>query len=139
MRSAGLVGVKCCEGFMIPALRSLISWKANKRSSLEDEKWLSDLSFLCDITEYLNALNVKLQGRKQLITEMRDSVKAFQMKLGLWERQMRQGNLSHFPICKSVSDTVAIPFPTEVYTDKLNTLNVEFSRRFADFETEIQP
>ncbi len=106
---------------------------------LEDEKWLSDLSFLCDITEHLNALNVKLQGRKQLITEMRDSVKAFQMKLRLWERQMRQGNLSHFPICKSVSDTVAIPFPTEVYADKLNTLKVEFSRRFADFETEIQP
>ena len=24
---------KCCEDFMIPALRSLVSWKANKRSS----------------------------------------------------------------------------------------------------------
>ncbi|XDV39475.1 hypothetical protein PO909_008719 [Leuciscus waleckii] len=103
---------------------------------LEDEKWLSDLSFLCDITEHLNTLNVKLQGRKQLITEMRDSVKAFQMKLRLWEGQMRQGNLSHFPICQSVSDTVTIPFPAEVYADKLNTLKVEFCRRFADFERQ---
>ena len=50
---------------------------------LEDEKWLSDLAFMCDVTEHLNALNFKLQGRKQLITEMRDSVKAFQMKLRL--------------------------------------------------------
>ncbi|KAJ8393337.1 hypothetical protein AAFF_G00062380 [Aldrovandia affinis] len=60
-------------------------------SELEDEKWLSDLAFMCDVTEHLNVLNVKLQGRKQLITEMRDSVKAFQMKLRLWEDQMRQG------------------------------------------------
>ena len=43
---------------------------------LEDEKWLSDLAFMCDVTEHLNALNFKLQGRKQLITEMRDSVKS---------------------------------------------------------------
>lgn len=103
---------------------------------LEDEKWLSDLSFLCDITDHLNGLNVKLQGRKQLITEMRDSVKVFQLKLRLWEAQMRQGNLSHFPVCQSVSNAVTIPFPTEVYADKLNTLKVEFSRRFADFERQ---
>ncbi|KAL0152417.1 hypothetical protein M9458_052140 [Cirrhinus mrigala] len=37
---------------------------------------------------------------------------------------------------KSVSDTVSIPFPTKVYADKLNTLTVEFIRRFADFETK---
>jgi hypothetical protein len=72
---------------------------------LEDEKWLSDLAFMCDVTEHLNALNVKLQGRKQLITEMRDSVKAFQMKLRLWEGQMRQGNLAHFPTCQSVTQS----------------------------------
>ena len=58
-----------------------------------------------DVKEHLNALNVKLQGRKQLITEMRDSVKAFQMKLRLWEGQMHQGNLAHFPTCQSVSDS----------------------------------
>ena len=60
---------------------------------------------MCDVTEHLNALNVKLQGRKQLITEMRDAVKEFQMKLLLWEGHMRQGNLAHFPTCQSVSDS----------------------------------
>ncbi|KAI7811513.1 putative general transcription factor II-I repeat domain-containing protein 2A-like, partial [Triplophysa rosa] len=103
---------------------------------LENEKWLSDLAFMCDITEHLNNLNVKLQGRKQLITEMRDSVNAFQMKLRLWEGQMRQANLSHFPVCQSVSDKVTITFPTELYAVKLNTLKAEFSRRFADFESQ---
>lgn len=103
---------------------------------LEDEKWLSDLAFMCDITEHLSSLNLKLQGRKQLITEMRDSVKAFELKLRLWEGQMRKGNLTHFPTCQTISATVTIPLPTQVYADKLNTLKAEFSRRFADFESQ---
>ncbi|XP_010771180.1 general transcription factor II-I repeat domain-containing protein 2A, partial [Notothenia coriiceps] len=103
---------------------------------LENEKWLGDLAFMCDITEHLNSLNVKLQGRKQLITEMWDSVKAFELKLRLWEGQMRRGNLTHFPTCQTISATVTIPRPTQVYADKLNTLKEEFSRRFADFESQ---
>ena len=35
------------------------------------------------VPEDLNSLDVKLKGRKQLITEMRDSVKASQLKLRL--------------------------------------------------------
>lgn len=77
---------------------------------LEDENWVSNSAFMCDVTEHLSALNIKFQGKKQLITEMRDSVKEFQMKLRLWEDQMHQGNLMHFPACQSVSDTVAIHF-----------------------------
>ncbi|XP_056123046.1 general transcription factor II-I repeat domain-containing protein 2-like [Rhinichthys klamathensis goyatoka] len=117
-------------------IASFMESKQKVIPELEDEKWLSDLSFLCDITEHLNTLNVKLQGQKQLITKMRDSVKAFQMKLRLWEGQMRQGHPSHFPICQSVRDTVTIPFPAELYVDKLNTLRVEFCRRFTDFERQ---
>ena len=103
---------------------------------LEDEKWLCDLAFMCDTTEHLNTLNVKLQGKKQLITEMRDDVKAFELKLRLWEGQMRKGNLTHFPTCQSLSATITIPLSTRVYADKLNTLKAEFNRRFADFESQ---
>ena len=46
---------------------------------------------------------------------------------------MRQGNLAHFPTCQSVNDTITIPFPTDVYAGKLNTLKVEFKQRFSDF------
>lgn len=110
--------------------------KGRAIAELEDEKWLSDLAFMCDITEHLNVLNLKLQGRGQLITDMRDAVKAFQIKLRLWESQMRQGNFAHFPICQSVSSTITTTFPREVYAEKLNGLKAEFSRRFADFESQ---
>ncbi|XP_056135376.1 general transcription factor II-I repeat domain-containing protein 2-like [Lampris incognitus] len=110
--------------------------KQKAAPKLEDEKWLSDLVFMCDITEHLRSLNLKLQGRKQLIPEMRHSVKAFELKLRLREGQMRKGNLTHFPTCQSMSATVTIPLRTQVYADKLNTLKAEFSRRFADFESQ---
>ncbi len=35
-----------------------------------DKKWLSDLAFLVDVTEMLNVLNVQLQGKDQIITQL---------------------------------------------------------------------
>ncbi|MBN3299432.1 GT2D2 protein, partial [Amia calva] len=78
-------------------IRLFLQNKGRQISELSDESWLCDLAFLCDVTEHLNTLNMKLQGRKQVITEMHDSVKAFQLKLRLWEKQMQQGNLFYLP------------------------------------------
>lgn len=61
------------------------------------EKWRFELAFLCDITKHLTALNLQLQGLDRVVTDMYDAVKDFQAKLRLWETQMQQGNLAHFP------------------------------------------
>ncbi|KAL7859442.1 hypothetical protein SRHO_G00145890 [Serrasalmus rhombeus] len=71
-----------------------------KDSVLRDEKWKCELAFLADITAHLNALNLQLQGRDRMITDMYDAMKAFQVKLLLWEKQMHQSNLPHFPCCQ---------------------------------------
>lgn len=44
------------------------------------------------------------------------------MKLRLQESQMNRGNWPHFPTSQTLSDMVAIPLPTKVYAEKLNTL-----------------
>lgn len=36
---------------------------------LKSQKWLKDLAFLVEITEYLNILNKMLRGRKKLVTQ----------------------------------------------------------------------
>lgn len=69
---------------------------------LRDEKLQCDLAFLCDIAKHITALNLQLQGRGHVITDMYDAVRAFQSKLRLWETRMQQGNFSHFPQLKSV-------------------------------------
>ncbi|MBN3278812.1 GT2D2 protein, partial [Polyodon spathula] len=55
--------------------------KGKEIRHLSDANWLCDLGFLCNLTEQLNNLNVKLQDCKQVRTEMYDSVKVLQLKL----------------------------------------------------------
>jgi hypothetical protein len=47
--------------------------------------WLQDLSFMVDITKHLSNLNLKLQGKDQIITAINNHIKAFKCKLDLWK------------------------------------------------------
>ncbi|XP_058025772.1 general transcription factor II-I repeat domain-containing protein 2-like [Ahaetulla prasina] len=109
--------------------------KGKDSTVLQDEEWLCELAFLCDITKHLTALNLQLQGRHHVITDMYDAVNAFQVKLQLWYVQMQQGNLSHFPCCQTIVNQVSSTvFSHTYFGDKLNTLHMEFTRRFVKFE-----
>ncbi|XP_060786987.1 general transcription factor II-I repeat domain-containing protein 2-like [Neoarius graeffei] len=110
--------------------------KGKDSTGLQNEKWLCELAFLCDITKHLNALNLQLQGRDRVITDMYDAVKAFQVKLHLWEMQMQKGNLCHFRCCQKITDQVSTAMFPAFFADKLNTLRTEFTRRFANFEAQ---
>lgn len=55
-------------------------------SELSDPKWICDLAF--HLTGYLNDLNYKLQKQGQLVNDLYSHLKAFQIKLRLWESQM---------------------------------------------------
>ena len=50
---------------------------------LADATFQCNLAFLTDITHHLNELNLKIQGKKQIITQMYDQVKSFKVKLHL--------------------------------------------------------
>ncbi|XP_072239317.1 general transcription factor II-I repeat domain-containing protein 2-like [Leuresthes tenuis] len=111
--------------------------KGKDSTVLRDEKWKCELAFLADITAHLNALNLQLQGRDRMITNMYDAVKAFQVKLLLWETQMQKCNLPHFPCCQVMLNQISTNvFPKTDFADKLSTLRAEFARRFSDFEAQ---
>ncbi|MBN3275431.1 GTD2A protein, partial [Polyodon spathula] len=75
---------------------SFIRAKGLNHQQFRDAKRLCDLGFFCDITVY--------QGCKQVITEIHDIVKAFELKLHLLEKHMQQGKVSHFQACKAMAD-----------------------------------
>ncbi|KAJ3590894.1 hypothetical protein NHX12_008842 [Muraenolepis orangiensis] len=111
--------------------------KGKDTSELRNKKFLCEVAFLCDITSHLNALNLQLQGRGRVITDMYATVRAFKTKLRLWETQILQENLSHFPHCQTMKEQVAAAvFPTRQFTEKLCILGADFTRRFADFEAQ---
>jgi hypothetical protein len=55
---------------------------------LSDDKWILELAFLVDITTSLNELNVKLQGKVELLCDMFSDVKAFEIKLKLLHKHI---------------------------------------------------
>ena len=99
---------------------------------LADATFQCNLAFLSDITHHLNKLNLKLQGKKQIITQMYDHVKLFKVKLRLWIKQLGKGNLAHFSTLKSLRKVEAECL--KEYTNLLSNLLQQFDVRFADFE-----
>ena len=99
-------------------------------SNLNDNKWLLDLCFLVDITEKINQLNKDLRGQDNLIIDACNHIKAFQTKLLLFESQLRNNNLHHFPILKEFNSSQAINFAK--YADEIIKLSAEFTRRFSE-------
>jgi hypothetical protein len=48
---------------------------------IRDERWLWDLTVLCDISHHLSYLHMKLQGQHKFISDIPGAERAFQMKL----------------------------------------------------------
>ena len=63
---------------------------------LDDENWLTDLAFLVDLTAHLNEINMYLQGENQLINTMFQTITAFQVKLKVWQAQIKTNKFMHF-------------------------------------------
>ena len=103
---------------------------------LHDPTFQCSHAFLTDITYHMNELNVKLQGRNQIITQMYDHMKSFKVKLGLWIKQLHAENMIHFSTLKSLGKVE--PKCLKEYADLLSTLIQQFDIRFAKFKV-LQP
>ncbi|UYV80747.1 hypothetical protein LAZ67_19001588 [Cordylochernes scorpioides] len=71
-----------------------------------DQVWLQDFSFMVEITKYLSDLNLKLQGKDQIITNMCDQVNAFKcftpkfLYYGIQPQYIEHDTETHTPIEK---------------------------------------
>ncbi|XP_030613825.1 general transcription factor II-I repeat domain-containing protein 2 [Archocentrus centrarchus] len=103
---------------------------------LSDPLWLADLAFLVDLTDHLNSLNKSLQGKDQLVPQLYTQMKAFCVKLRLFEAQLRNFNFAHFPTLseiKSAFPKANLSLKKGKYLSVITSLMTEFSQRFQDF------
>ncbi|UYV66580.1 GTF2IRD2 [Cordylochernes scorpioides] len=90
---------------------------------------------MVDITKHLLDLNLKLQGKDQIITNMCDQVNAFKCKLVLWEKQLKNEDLMHFPTCNMYKSSLGETASYQKYAEKNLSLRNEFETRFSDFKS----
>ncbi|KAJ8867000.1 hypothetical protein PR048_032862 [Dryococelus australis] len=111
-------------------IRVFLEMKGESVHQLCDDNWLQDLAFMVDMTEHLNGLNLKLQGKDQLEISMY----AFKLKLNLWEGQLNGGNLIHFPTCQDFRKSHSASDFSQ-YTFNVNEIINESESRLEDFKT----
>jgi hypothetical protein len=122
--------------------------KKAKFPQFNDPAWICDLGFLADLSMHLNELNLRLQvrtltsmhahrminrlslqGKDLLVSDMMSAVTAFELKLRLWESQLRKEDLTHFSRLKSLNPT---PSCVAGYVTVIGQLRDSFAQRFTD-------
>ena len=102
---------------------------------MSDQDWLLDLTFSVDITQQINMLNTKMQGRNQLLTVLLEHVRAFRTKLILFRNQFEQGKFTHFRSMSSLIEMLKIETTSfKRYMDLLDVLMENFKQRFHDLD-----
>ena len=74
-----------------------------------------------------------LQGENQLINTMFQTIVAFQMKLKLWQAQIKANNFMHFNMLSKHS-----PVNSEKYAALLFDFIQDFENRFRNFQENNQ-
>ncbi|XP_045538423.1 general transcription factor II-I repeat domain-containing protein 2A-like [Papilio machaon] len=121
---------------LINEINTFMNEKGKPVPELTDPQWLIDLGFLTDLTHELNTLNVRLQGKNKLISDMHTDVKSFQTKNKLFIKHIDEKKFDHFPNCKKAIEEAGINFnfKNDKMRDILIQLQNQFSDRFSDFE-----
>jgi len=108
--------------------------KKKNYPQLEDHAWVQDLMFFTDVMQHLQYLNLALQGRNKVITELSQSILSFQNKIKLFQRDLATNKLDYFPNLKS--RLTAFPnikiqeSKLTQYKGNLDTLYHDFDNRF---------
>jgi hypothetical protein len=88
-KSGGRVVGQCWHVLQIQKTEKVVA-------ELIDENWLWNLALLWDMSHHLYKLNTKPQDQQKLIPDMFRAVRAFEMKLKLFRKEMENVNLCHF-------------------------------------------
>ncbi|XP_049328031.1 SCAN domain-containing protein 3-like [Astyanax mexicanus] len=95
---------------------------------LEDENFMSNVAFLCDIFGHLNKLNLQLQGKDKTIVDMVEKLESFTRMLEMFEADISTNRLLHFSTLKRTAGKV-----TELMVDFIKRLRDNFTSRFDDY------
>ncbi|KAJ4921377.1 hypothetical protein JOQ06_022821 [Pogonophryne albipinna] len=123
---------------LLEPLKSFIvgQGETSRFSFLDDKEWVLSVAFLCDITQHLNKLNIKMQGRNKTVYELYTAVRVFSDKLDVLEQSVRGSDYRFFPTVQKVMAMHAdalLPCQSQ-FCDVLTELKQNYTSRFHDFK-----
>lgn len=107
--------------------------KHTEHIQLEDSQWLLDLTFLTDITDMLNDLNLELQGKDKHVINMISSVNTFKSRLQLLSNRLQCCDLRNFPHTQAklqCQGKNSAQLDGARYEERVQAILSEFERRF---------
>ncbi|XP_051837153.1 general transcription factor II-I repeat domain-containing protein 2-like [Antechinus flavipes] len=124
---------------LLPQITTFLLSKNKEVPELSDAEWKWHLAFLTDVTELLNNFNMQLQEKGKLICDMQSHVKAFEVKLGLLIKQVKEENFCHLPTTQNLlAEKPLIAFPNKTCVDSLEKLRNELQFRFKELHLHEQ-
>lgn len=102
-------------------------------SELDDDEWLQDLMFLTDVMKHLQTLNLQLQGKDKIISDLSQCIFSFQIKLQLFQKDIKNKTFCHFPRIKKICSNIKLEKLNE-YIKNLEGILTEFQNRFQDLK-----
>lgn len=100
---------------------------------IHDNKWWLNVTFLSDLFDKLNNLNLSLQGAKENIITISCKLKAFNEKLDFWMKKVNNNQLEIFP------GVDAFPIKNQILGEIIKTLEnlqASFVKYFPSLETK---
>lgn len=107
-----------------------------ERDLLKNEPWLCKLAFLVDMIQYLNALNLKLQGKECSLPTMFNLIQGFKAKLKLFLANLARKNIDHFPTLAGLKIKKENSLDYSKFESQIELLLKSFEERFQDFERD---
>ncbi|KAJ8890800.1 hypothetical protein PR048_010309 [Dryococelus australis] len=99
---------------------------------LRSSDFLLQLAFLTAITGYLNKLNLKLQGKDHLVSDLVGYINRFRSTLNLFTPALEKNDLTHVSCCRQLTevfeDDEALDFSE--FSIDIHNIMAEFNTRF---------
>ena len=109
--------------------RFLSGKKSPLATHFSDKEWVAKLTYLCDIFNLLNELNLSLQGEMTTVFKLADKVAAFKAKLELWGWRVNRGIFDMFQTLAGILEEIEPSFSQLVH-DHQSLLLKEFEHYF---------
>ncbi|XP_063600317.1 zinc finger BED domain-containing protein 5-like [Penaeus indicus] len=102
---------------------------------LQNYDWCLKLSYLADIFNKLNELNLSMQGRLETIVSSTNKMKGFRRKLSSWESAVQKGDMENFPSLLHLAKDNELRIPKTLILNHLVTLQDAVDKYFPSLST----